>query len=85
MKKLFKKISTWSTRKKTMWFAIFGMVLYASISVIYTLVSGGYLDSVLTQEWFEAMKWVVATGGGLSAITLIKGEPTNELDEESKG
>lgn len=73
-KKLLKSLKKWSTRKTTLWFAVSAMTLYALTDIIYTFITNNYLDPTLTSAWFDAMKWVVGLGGGITVAGIVKGE-----------
>lgn len=58
--------NTIRTRKKTLAFAIFFVVIYTIINLILTYV-GSSPDGTLTTEVFSFCKWLVGTG---TSITL---------------
>lgn len=74
MKKIIEWFRNWSTRKTTLWFSVFAMVLYTIIGTLYTLFTANYLDSTITASFFDAMKWVVGLGGGITVAKIVKGE-----------
>lgn len=93
MKKFWKVVKKefkhWSTRKLTLWFAVFMVVFYALADMILTLVNANtgtaiYFDSTLTTEWFSFFKWLVGLGGSLTAVNILKGNNESK-DEEEKG
>ena len=83
-----KKSKKWSTRKKTLYFAIGSIIVYTTISIIVTIINANtgvaiYLDPTVTTEFFGFMKLISGLGGGLSAINLIKQQthPSTSEDE----
>lgn len=83
-----KKRKKWSTRKKTLYFAIGSIIVYTTISIIVTVINANtgvaiYLDPTVTTEFFGFMKLISGLGGGLSAINLIKQrtQPSTSEDE----
>ena len=88
-----KKSKKWSTRKKTLYFAIGSIIVYTTISIIVTIINANtgvaiYLDPTVTTEFFGFMKLISGLGGGLSAINLIKqtrSSVSEESDDETLG
>ena len=83
-----KKSKKWSTRKKTLYFAIGSIIVYTTISIIVTIINANtgvaiYLDPTVTTEFFGFMKLISGLGGGLSAIGLIKQHAQPAVSEES--
>ena len=83
-----KKSKKWSTRKKTLYFAIGSIIVYTTISIIVTVINANtgvaiYLDPTVTTEFFGFMKLISGLGGGLSAINLIKQRTQPSVSEES--
>ena len=83
-----KKSKKWSTRKKTLYFAIGSIIAYTIISIIVTVINANtgvaiYLDPTVTTEFFGFMKLISGLGGGLSAINLIKQRTQSSVSEES--
>ena len=83
-----KKSKKWSTRKKTLYFAIGSIIVYTTISIIVTVINANtgvaiYLDPTVTTEFFGFMKLISGLGGGLSAISLIKQHTQPSRSEES--
>ena len=83
-----KKSKKWSTRKKTLYFAIGSIIVYTIISIIVTIINANtgvaiYLDPTVTTECFGFMKLISGLGGGSSAIGLIKQhtQPSTSEDE----
>lgn len=74
MKKFIERFKDWTTSKTTLWFSVFAMVLYTIIGTLYTLLTTNYLDSTITMSFFDAMKWVVGLGGGITVAKIVKGE-----------
>ena len=82
------KKKKWSTRKKTLYFAIGSIIVYTAISTIVTIINANtgvaiYLDPTVTTEFFGFMKLISGLGGGLSAIGLIKQRTQPSVSEES--
>ena len=82
------KKKKWSTRKKTLYFAIGSIIVYTTISIIVTIINANtgvaiYLDPTVTTEFFGFMKLISGLGGGLSAIGLIKQHTQPSVSEES--
>ena len=82
------KKKKWSTRKKTLYFAIGSIIVYTTISIIVTIINANtgvaiYLDPTVTTEFFSFMKLISGLGGGLSAIGLIKQHVQPSVSEES--
>lgn len=82
------KKKKWSTRKKTLYFAIGSIIVYTTISIIVTIINANtgvaiYLDPTVTTEFFGFMKLISGLGGGLSAIGLIKQRTQPSVSEES--
>ena len=82
------KKKKWSTRKKTLYFAIGSIIVYTIISIIVTIINANtgvaiYLDPTVTTEFFGFMKLISGFGGGLSAIGLIKQHTQPAVSEES--
>lgn len=82
------KKKKWSTRKKTLYFAISSIIVYTIISIIVTIINANtgvaiYLDPTVTTEFFGFMKLISGLGGGLSAIGLIKQRTQPSVSEES--
>ena len=82
------KKKKWSTRKKTLYFAIGSIIVYTIISIIVTVINANtgvaiYLDPTVTTEFFGFMKLISGLGGGLSAIGLIKQRTQPSVSEES--
>ena len=82
------KKKKWSTRKKTLYFAICSIIVYTTISIIVTIINANtgvaiYLDPTVTTEFFGFMKLISGLGGGLSAIGLIKQRTQPSVSEES--
>ena len=64
-----KKRKKWSTRKKTLYFAIGSIIVYTIVSMIVTIVNANtgvaiYLDPTVTTEFFGFMKLISGLGGG---------------------
>ena len=83
-----KKKKKWSTRKKTLYFAIGSIIVYTIVSIIVTIINANtgvaiYLDPTVTTEFFGFMKLISGLGGGLSAIGLIKQRTQSSVSEES--
>ena len=82
------KKKKWSTRKKTLYFAIGSIMAYTIVSIIVTIINANtgvaiYLDPTVTTEFFSFMKLISGLGGGLSAIGLIKQRTQPSVSEES--
>ena len=82
------KKKKWSTRKKTLYFAIGSIIVYTIISIIVTIINANtgvaiYLDPTVTTEFFGFMKLISGLGGRLSAIGLIKQRTQPSASEES--
>lgn len=75
--KIKEKIANWSTSKTSLYLAIVMVILYTFINIIISVIgicfgSNSTLDSVLTTEWFEFWKWVVAGSGSVSIFKLLR-------------
>ena len=85
-----KKRKRWTTRKKTLYFAICSIIVYTVVSMIVTIVNANtgvaiYLDPTVTTEFFGFMKLISGLGGGLSAISLIKQSTPSKSEDETLG
>lgn len=78
MKALKKKIESWSTTKKSFYFAILFMVAYVVTNLALNWISVS-VDDTLTTEVFTTIRLIITSGGVLTGAKMIKNR--NEKDE----
>ena len=73
MKKFIKKVMDWSTRKKSLCFALVCFVVYTTVNLVLNW-RGVSVDDILTEKVFDLLKTVIIASGALSGAKIFKGE-----------
>lgn len=73
MKKLFEKIRSWNTTKKSFWFAVGFMLIYVAINMTLNWLDKS-VDDTLTSETFETIRLIITAGGFLTGAKIAKGK-----------
>lgn len=71
MKKLLNKISSWSTTKKSLYFALMACVVYTSANLTLN-AKGASVDDTLTERFFDFLQTIAVAGGALSGAKIVK-------------
>lgn len=71
MEKLRKKIASWSTTKKSFYFAILFMAAYVTTNLALNWISVS-VDDTLTTEVFATIRLIITSGGVLTGAKMIK-------------
>ena len=71
MEKLKKKIASWSTTKKSFYFAILFMAAYVTTNLALNWISVT-VDDTLTTEVFTTIRLIITSGGVLTGAKMIK-------------
>lgn len=67
----------WKTRKVTLVFSVFCIVLYTILGIIMGFFDKS-LDTTLTEEVFSFFKWLVTTGCLITVSKVIKGKTNSD-------
>lgn len=78
MEKLKKKIASWSTTKKSFYFAILFMAAYVTTNLALNWISVT-VDDTLTTEVFTTIRLIITSGGVLTGAKIIRNK--DEKDE----
>ena len=78
MEKLKKKIASWSTTKKSFYFAILFMAAYVTTNLALNWISVS-VDDTLTTEVFSTIRLIITSGGVLTGAKIIRNK--DEKDE----
>lgn len=78
MEKLRKKIASWSTTKKSFYFAILFMAAYVTTNLALNWISVT-VDDTLTTEVFTTIRLIITSGGVLTGAKIIRNK--DEKDE----
>ena len=78
MEKLRKKIASWSTTKKSFYFAILFMAAYVTTNLALNWISVS-VDDTLTTEVFTTIRLIITSGGVLTGAKIIRNK--DEKDE----
>lgn len=78
MEKLRKKIASWSTTKKSFYFAILFMATYVTTNLALNWISVT-VDDTLTTEVFTTIRLIITSGGVLTGAKIIRNK--DEKDE----
>ena len=71
----------WKTRKTILVFTIFCACLYTVIG-LYMNYNDKIIDSTLTVEVFNFLKWLVVSGGAITIAKTVKGKTNSDADED---
>lgn len=88
LKRIWKSVKQWKTRKTVLYTAIVMCVLYTVCNCLFGVLNAQYgmvfsFDSTLTAEWFEFWKWVVISGGSITVAKVMKGNTNSDSDENA--
>lgn len=78
MNNLRKKIASWSTTKKSFYFAILFMAAYVTTNLALNWI-GVTVDDTLTTEVFTTIRLIITSGGVLTGAKIIRNK--DEKDE----
>ena len=88
LKRIWKSVKQWKTRKTVLYTAIVMCVLYTVCNCLFGVLNAQYgmvfsFDSTLTAAWFEFWKWVVISGGSITVAKVMKGNTNSDSDENA--
>ena len=88
IKRIWKAVKKWKTRKTVLFTAIVMCVLYTVCNCLFSILNTQYgfvfsFDSTQTTEWFEFWKWVVISGGSITIAKVMKGNTNSDSDENA--
>ena len=73
MKKFLKRVLDWSTRKKSLYFALVCFAGYTAVNLVLNW-KGVSVDEILTEKVMDLLKTVIIASGALSGAKIVKGE-----------